>query len=776
MWGLAAIRRKFSRSQKIQRATTVAVEALEGRMLLSAAPGGWAAIKMRPVAGTLILKGTGRNDTMSVGVSSQGPDLIDATVNGTTYTFNKADVNKILFKGGNGKDYMFVDETHGVLHIGVEMRGGEGSDRMIGGSNDDRLMGHNGNDYISGGGGNDWINGQGGNDRLWGGLGNDYMKGGAHHDWLVGGFGDDLIFGDGGNDLLDTTEGNDTFYGGLGTNEVNTPMARGLTTMISRPTADYNRPNLGPTTLISTPTGLSVNDIRTAYEFGDLSDPFTLQGAGMAVAVVIAFDIPTAEQDLQTFSEFYGLPYDDDPVTGGTLETIFASGQRPIRDPSGTFGWDGEANLDIQWIHAVAPLAKIYLVEADSNSPSDIDLAIRVAAQTLVQRHGGGVVNMSLGQYVDVGGEIGADATEAIFRNPLFDRVSFVAASGDAGARPAYPGTSPNVLSVGGTRLTVDANGNYVSETTWTDSSGGYSSIFGQPVYQIGVTANGLPLNENRAAPDVAIVGDPASGVSVYNSFPIGDVDGDGTLDTGWATVGGTSAGAPMWSGLIAVANELRANNGLNTIGDGVTAKVYALGSLNQDLYFNDINTGQIGPDLPNSSAVFQAFDGYDIASGWGTPHAQQVISGLADGTIAGAQIRGFRWSGTYREAILQYPGGVSSSLFADFRGTGEARVTSNAVQLVLSIEQQYFGRLLQITLPIMTLDANNEFRGSGVVSVEGPITVSNARVAVAGRVFVDENGITQVRGSWDMVNPFSGQLPIDGFEETFKGSFRTDY
>jgi hypothetical protein len=519
-----------------------------------------------------------------------------------------------------------------------------------------------------------------------------------------------------------------------------------------------------------------VNDIRTAYEIGDLADPLIGQGAGMAVAVVIAFDIPTAEQDLQTFSEFYGLPYSEDILTGGTLETIFASGQRPVRDPSGTFGWDGEANLDIQWIHAVAPLAKIYLVEADSNSGADIDVAIRVAAQTLVDRHGGGVVNMSLGQYVDLGGEVGSAATEAIFKNPAFEKVSFVAASGDAGARPAYPGTSPNVLSVGGTALTVDTAGNYVSEVPWDGSSGGYSATYGQPVYQIGVTVGGVPLNANRAAPDVAIVGDPATGVSVYNSFASGDVDGDNIPDSGWATVGGTSAGAPMWSAIVALANELRVDNGIGLIGDGVTAKMYALGSLNQDLYFNDIDTGQIGPDFPNSAAVYTAVDGYDIASGWGTPHGQQVIAGLADGRIAGAQLRGFRWEATYKEAVQKYPGGVSTPLFADFRGSGEARVTGSAVQLVLGVEQQFFGRLLQITLPIMDIDANNEFRGSGVTTVEGPLTVSNVRVVVAGRVYVDEDGITQVEGSWDMINPITGQMPAEGFDETFRGSFDTDY
>ncbi len=113
--------------------------------------------------------------------------------------------------------------------------------------------------------------------------------------------------------------------------------------------------------------------------------------------------------------------------------------------------------------------------------------------------------------------------------------VAFVASSGDSGAQsgPLWPAVSANVLSVGGTTLNVSDNGQYDSETTWSDSGGGVSTQEAEPPYQIGVQSTG-----QRIIPDVAYDADPNTGFSVYDSVSY-------QHDAGWQTVGGTSAARP---------------------------------------------------------------------------------------------------------------------------------------------------------------------------------------------------------------------------------------
>ena len=138
--------------------------------------------------------------------------------------------------------------------------------------------------------------------------------------------------------------------------------------------------------------------------------------------------------------------------------------------------------------------------------------------------------------------------------------ITFVAASGDSGAwyGQSYPSSSVNVLSVGATSLNLGANSSYAGEQGWIGSTGGFSAIEPVPAYQQGTqAATGLSYGL-RTTPDVSIVGDPATGVSVYDTVPYAG-------KTGWATVGGTSASAPQWAGLVAVADQ-----GLGAGGQGL--------------------------------------------------------------------------------------------------------------------------------------------------------------------------------------------------------------
>lgn len=203
----------------------------------------------------------------------------------------------------------------------------------------------------------------------------------------------------------------------------------------------------------------------------------------------------------------------------------------------------------------------------------------------------------------------------------------FVAASGDSGAwyGPMYPSVSPNVLAVGGTSLTPTASGAYGSETGWSDSTGGFSGFDSkfwtsepEPSYQT-ATLQAAGLNYDvRTTPDVAF--NAGTGVPVYDSI---SYDGQ----SGWFQVGGTSAAAPAWAGLIADADE-----GLALAGKGTLTNTQAL----TDLYslpssdFNTITAGYNG---------YYATSGYNLVTGRGSPRANLVIAGIlaANGVSAGA-------------------------------------------------------------------------------------------------------------------------------------------
>ena len=174
-----------------------------------------------------------------------------------------------------------------------------------------------------------------------------------------------------------------------------------------------------------------------------------------------AYNAPTIVQDLHTFDTLYGL---SDP----TLVRINQNGvtSLPGNDPSGRGNsWAVETSLDVEWAHAIAPKAKIVLVEANSAADSDLFAAINTARNY----SGVSVISMSWG-----GDESSSDTSlNSYFTTPSgHTGVTFLASSGDSGGfinttttkKVGFPAASPNVVAVGGTYLTVDSSGNYLSE------------------------------------------------------------------------------------------------------------------------------------------------------------------------------------------------------------------------------------------------------------------------------------------------------------------------
>jgi uncharacterized delta-60 repeat protein len=349
----------------------------------------------------------------------------------------------------------------------------------------------------------------------------------------------------------------------------------------------------------SSPPGgtFAPSQIAAAYRFNNVKfGNVTGDGSGQTIAIVDAYDDPNIQADLDAFDTQFGLLATKVirvDQTGGT--------NYPTGDGSG--GWELEESLDVEWAHAMAPGATILLVEANSNSNDNMLAAVNYAAKNA------SVVSMSWG-----GPEYSTETSDdATFNVP---GVTFVASSGDKGAPASWPATSPYVVAVGGTSLTLGAGNAWSSEVAWSGSGGGPSQYEPQPAYQ----SNVVTQTNMRGSPDVAYDADPTTGFAVYDSYTY---QGQ-TLD--WTDVGGTSAGAPQWAAIMAIANQGRAGAGqpaLNVTSpeDAITALYLAVP--NGD--FHDITSGTSAGN-PNESAS----PGYDLATGIGSPLADEVVSTLS--------------------------------------------------------------------------------------------------------------------------------------------------
>jgi subtilase family serine protease len=323
----------------------------------------------------------------------------------------------------------------------------------------------------------------------------------------------------------------------------------------------------------STPWGLSPATIESAYKF---SSDLTV-GGGETVAIVDAYDDPTIESDLAVFDSQYGLPACTS--TNGCFTKVDQTGG--LSYPRSDGGWALEISLDVEWAHAIAPGAKILLVEASSSSFANLLTAEQYAAA-----HADYVSNSWGGS--EFSGESSYDSS---FTTPAGKATptSFFVASGDSGLPAEYPSASPNVISVGGTTLNFYRNtGTLVSETGWSGSGGGCSAYETANSAQSSFSQYGqVSCGGMRATPDVSLDADPKSGVSVYDTTRY-------LGSQGWWKVGGTSASTPMWAARSADAGA--------TVDAG-----YVYGG---SITYRDITSGSNGASC---------LTGYDLVTGRGS-------------------------------------------------------------------------------------------------------------------------------------------------------------
>ena len=277
---------------------------------------------------------------------------------------------------------------------------------------------------------------------------------------------------------------------------------------------------------------LSPSDLRAHYNM-----PFNYQGQGQSIAIVAAPGSSNPLNDLNAFSHYYGLPQCN--TVNNCFQLIDLSNSAVVSSKN---DWATEIALDTQWAHAIAPQAKIILVQSKTANLSDLFTAL----QTAVSQPNIVAVSMSWGT-LEFGNESSA-LYDGFFKG--HPQIAFFASAGDSGnngINQVYPAASPYVTAVGGTTIhNLNLAGSSGAETAWSLTGGGSSRYEGMPQVQSDLlTALGssqqIQANANhRAIPDIAYNADPTNSPVAI------------ALNNRWYAIGGTSEGAPQWAAITA--------------------------------------------------------------------------------------------------------------------------------------------------------------------------------------------------------------------------------
>lgn len=332
----------------------------------------------------------------------------------------------------------------------------------------------------------------------------------------------------------------------------------------------------------SAPGGYNPVDLRSAYNL-----PSTTAGVGQTVAIVDAYNDPNAESDLNLYRSQFGIAACT--TANGCFRKVNQTGG--TKYPTSNGGWAQEISLDLDMVSAACPNCHILLVEASTASMTNLGTAVNEAVKL-----GATVVSNSYG-----GGESSADTSydSSYFNHP---GVPITVSSGDSGYGVQYPAASQYVTSVGGTRLSRASNTRGWTESVWSTSStegagSGCSAYDPQPSWQSSVS-NISSVCGKRAVADVSAVADPATGVSVYDSYSYQG-------QSGWLVFGGTSVAAPLIASVYALA------------GNGSSVS-YGSFPYSHTSSLNDVTTGSTASC---GSDLCAATTGWDGPTGLGTPN-----------------------------------------------------------------------------------------------------------------------------------------------------------
>jgi kumamolisin len=316
-------------------------------------------------------------------------------------------------------------------------------------------------------------------------------------------------------------------------------------------------------------------------------------GGSGAIAIVDAYHYPTSLTDFNFFSTYFGLPKETSTTATASsnshFQVVYAKGYAPQSGGSYIASWNLEEALDIEWAHAMAPNAKIYLVEAASDSDTDLDYAVQVAGSLAGVKE----ISMSWG-----GGESMFEtwAYDSIFTKP---GIVYFASGGDSSDLMEYPAASPNVVSCGGTTVNRSSTGAFVSETGWNETGCGPSAYEPRPTFQSAIASI---VGTKRGVSDISFDSNPTTGVYVYDSTAVWGA-------TGWFILGGTSVASPSLAGVINLA--ATAGNGFAATTAQEQTRLYS--HLGNASTFRDVTSGTDGK--------YACHVGWDFVTGLGTPN-----------------------------------------------------------------------------------------------------------------------------------------------------------
>ena len=348
----------------------------------------------------------------------------------------------------------------------------------------------------------------------------------------------------------------------------------------------------------SSPTGILPGQFRAAYGFNRIPN----QGQGQTIAIIDAYDDPNIESDVAFYLSYFHLP-------SCSFQKVV------IGNPGGSSDWALETSLDIEQACMLAPQANILLIEATTQSASDLLTAVQTAYSA---PYNATVLSMSWG-YLEFSGETGDDSYFCNIVNGNGQPVTFVAASGDSGHHSIYPAASNCVLAAGGTDLNLSTplplpnplQLNYGMEEAWSASGGGVSPYETQLSFQNPACATWSTTN--RCIPDIASV---SSNIPVYDTY---------SGAPGWENVEGTSIASPDWASFLTLVNSMRASQGKGVLSQAAQDLYTIYYSSNYAADFHDIAVGSNG----NCGSQCIASPGYDLVTGIGTYQANVLAPAL---------------------------------------------------------------------------------------------------------------------------------------------------
>jgi subtilase family serine protease len=376
-----------------------------------------------------------------------------------------------------------------------------------------------------------------------------------------------------------------------------------------------------------------------------------ITGKGATIVIVEPYGSPTIASDLRAFDRAENVP------NPPSLRIIRPAGKVPHYNPGNPdmVGWAGETTLDVEYAHAIAPGAKILLVETPGGGRSGTAALspVLTAEKYVIRHHLGDVISQSFGITEQAIGSAAIRSLRGAYTAAYANHVTVLAASGDTGAAgleasqtsyythavTSWPASDPLVTAVGGTHLDLDSSGNRNSaDTVWNDTysknanqlvngsngpnplgtGGGKSAVFARPSYQSkvrGITGG------HRGLPDISMSAACSGAVNLYQTF--------GGQPPGWYAACGTSESSPLFAGIVALADQV-AGHRLGLINPALyrLASQHAPGLVSVRSGNNTVSFRQGGKR--HTVRGYGARAGYNLATGVGTINAQLFVPELA--------------------------------------------------------------------------------------------------------------------------------------------------